>query len=197
MHGWGSRAPVPVLALRPASLSIPQAERDSHHNLVNAQRAGQGAPSILLRQIPIQPASGLNSSLSATLAGRVNFAALLLCLVFVIISHSHAPSAAFRLVLGSCVMRVPTRQSITYSAKDLCIVRSVDYPRLSVVARRNVVPPSGCRAVLFKISSIKCGSTLPAWFSFLAQSRLRQQWLVSSGFVERHHQILQLRGDVC
>ena len=74
---------------------------------------------------PIQPASCLNSSLSATLAGRVNFAALLLCLVFVIVSHSHAPSAAFRLVLGSCVMRVPTRQSIT-SAKDLCIVRSVD-----------------------------------------------------------------------
>ena len=147
-----------MLALRPASLSIPQAERDSHHNLVNAQRAGQGAPSILLRQVPIQPASGLNSSLSATLAGRVNFATLLLCLVFVIISHSHAPSAAFRLVLGSCVMRVPTRQSIT-SAKDLCIVRSVDYPRLSVVARRNVVPPSGCRAVLFKISSIKCDST--------------------------------------
>ena len=99
MHGWGSRAPVPVLALRPASLSIPQAERDSHHNLVNAQRAGQGAPSNLLRQIPIQPASGLNSSLSATLAGRVNFAALLLCLVFVVVSHSHAPSAAFRLVL--------------------------------------------------------------------------------------------------
>ena len=110
---------------------------------------------------PIQPASCRNSSLSATRAGRVNFAALLLCLVFVIVSHSHAPSAAFRLVLGSCVMRVPTRQSIT-SAKDLCIVRSVDYPRLSVVARRNVVPPSGCRAVLFKISSIKCGSTLPA-----------------------------------
>ena len=126
MHGWGSRAPVPVLALRPASLSIPQAERDSHNNLVNAQRAEQGAPSILLRQVPIQPASGLNSSLSATLAGRVNFAALLLCLVFVIVSHSHAPSAAFRLVLGSCVMRVPTRQSITYSAKDLCSVRSVD-----------------------------------------------------------------------
>ena len=75
---------------------------------------------------PIQPASCRNSSLSATLAGRVNFAALLLCLVFVIVSHSHAPSAAFRLVLGSCVMRVPTRQSITYSAKDLCIVRSVD-----------------------------------------------------------------------
>ena len=74
---------------------------------------------------PIQPASCRNSSLSATLAGRVNFAALLLCLVFVIVSHSHAPSAAFRLVLGSCVMRVPTRQSIT-SAKDLCIVRSVD-----------------------------------------------------------------------
>ena len=115
-----------MLALRPASLSIPQAERDSNHDLVNAQRAGQGAPSILLRQIPIQPASGLNSSLSATLAGRVNFAALLLCLVFVIVSHSHAPSAAFRLVLGSCVMRVPTRQSVTYSAKDLCSVRSVD-----------------------------------------------------------------------
>ena len=75
---------------------------------------------------PIQPASCRNSSLSATLAGRVNFAALLLCLVFVIVSHSHAPSAAFQLVLGSCVMRVPTRQSITYSAKDLCIVRSVD-----------------------------------------------------------------------
>ena len=75
---------------------------------------------------PIQPASRLNSSLSATLAGRVNFAALLLCLVFVIVSHSHAPSAAFRLVLGSCVMRVPTRQSIT-SAKDLSIVRSVDW----------------------------------------------------------------------
>ena len=74
---------------------------------------------------PIQPASCHNSSLSATRAGRVNFAALLLCLVFVIVSHSHAPSAAFRLVLGSCVMRVPTRQSIT-SAKDLCIVRSVD-----------------------------------------------------------------------
>ena len=74
---------------------------------------------------PIQPASCRNSSLSATRAGRVNFAALLLCLVFVIVSHSHAPSAAFRLVLGSCVMRVPTRQSIT-SAKDLCIVRSVD-----------------------------------------------------------------------
>ena len=77
---------------------------------------------------PIQPASCRNSSLSATLAGRVNFAALLLCLVFVIVSHSHAPSAAFRLVLGSCVMRVPTRQSIT-SAKDLCIVRSVDWLR--------------------------------------------------------------------
>ena len=76
---------------------------------------------------PIQPASCRNSSLSATLAGRVNFAALLLCLVFVIVSHSHAPSAAVQLVLGSCVMRVPTRQSIT-SAKDLCIVRSVDYP---------------------------------------------------------------------
>ena len=76
---------------------------------------------------PIQPASCRNSSLSATLAGRVNFAALLLCLVFVIVSHSHAPSAAFQLVLGSCVMRVPTRQSITYSAKDLCSVRSVDY----------------------------------------------------------------------
>ena len=89
------------------------------------------------------PAVG-ETSLSATLAGRVNFAALLLCLVFVIVSYSHAPSAAFRLVLESCVMRVPTRQSIT-SAKDLCIVRSVDYPRLSVVARRNVVPPSGCR----------------------------------------------------
>ena len=86
---------------------------------------------------PIQPASCRNSSLSATLAGRVNFAALLLCLVFVIVSHSHAPSAAFRLVLGSCVMRVPTRQSIT-SAKDLCIVRSVDYPRLSVVARHKL-----------------------------------------------------------
>ena len=74
---------------------------------------------------PIQPASRRNSSLGATLAGRVDFAALLLCLVFVIVSHSHAPSAAFRLVLESCVMRVPTRQSIT-SAKDLCIVRSVD-----------------------------------------------------------------------
>ena len=126
-----------MLALRPASLSIPQAERDSHLNLVNAQRAGQGAPSILLRQVPIQPASGLNSSLSATLAGRVNFAALLLCLVFVITSHSHAPSAAFRLVLGSCVMRVPTRQSITYSAKDLRIVRSVDYYVLSRLSRAN------------------------------------------------------------
>ena len=111
----------PQLALRPASLSKPQAERDSHQNYVNAQRAGQGAPSNLLRQSPIQPASCRNSSLGATLAGRVNFAALLLCLVFVIVSHSHAPSAAFRLVLGSCVMRVPTRQSIT-SAKDLCIV---------------------------------------------------------------------------
>ena len=132
MHGWGSRAPVPVLALRPASLYIPQAERDSHNNLVNAQRAGQGAPSNLLRQIPIQPASGLNSSLSATLAGRVNFAALLLCLVLVIVSLSHAPSAAFRLVLESCVMRVPTRQSIT-SAKDLCIVRSVDSARPSSI----------------------------------------------------------------
>ena len=127
MHGWGSRAPVPVRALRPASLYIPQAERDSHNNLVNAQRAGQGAPSNLLRQSPIQPASCRNSSLSATLAGRVNFAALLLCLVFVVVSHSHAPSAAFQLVLGSCVMRVPTRQSITYSAKDLCSVRSVDW----------------------------------------------------------------------
>ena len=86
---------------------------------------------------PIQPASCLNSSLSATLAGRVNFAALLLCLVFVIVSHSHAPSAAFRLVLGSCVMRVPTRQSITYSAKDLCSVRSVDsiWPRVRAAAR--------------------------------------------------------------
>ena len=128
MHGWGSRAPVPVLALRPASLSITQAERDSHHNLVNAQRAGQGAPSTYFVKPPIQPASRRNSSLSATLAGRVNFAALLLCLVFVIVSHSHAPSAAFRLVLESCVMRVPTRQSIT-SAKDLCIVRSVDLGR--------------------------------------------------------------------
>ena len=85
---------------------------------------------------PIQPASCRNSSLSATLAGRVNFAALLLCLVFVIVSHSHAPSAAFRLVLGSCVMRVPTRQSITYSAKDLCSVRSVD----SVRPRPSVAP---------------------------------------------------------
>ena len=89
---------------------------------------------------PIQPASCLNSSMSATLAGRVNFAALLLCLVFVIVSHSHAPSAAFRLVLGSCVMRVPTRQSITYSAKDLCIVRSVDYPRLRL-------RHAGCRSL--------------------------------------------------
>ena len=88
---------------------------------------------------PIQPASCRNSSLSATLAGRVNFAALLLCLVFVIVSHSHAPSAAFRLVLGSCVMRVPTRQSIT-SAKDLCIVRSVDstHFRLKISFPQNV-----------------------------------------------------------
>ena len=83
---------------------------------------------------PIQPASRLDSSLSATLAGRVNFAALLLCLVFVVVSPSHAPSAAFQHVLGSCVMRVPTRQSLTYSAKDLYSVRSVDYPRLSVGA---------------------------------------------------------------
>eukprot|EP01045_Picozoa_sp_COSAG04_P006422 COSAG04_NODE_315_length_17025_cov_118.870318_8_plen_195_part_00 len=76
--------------------------------------------------VDVQPASCLNSSLGGTLAGRVNFAALLLCLVFVVVSHSHAPSAAFQLVPGSCVMRVPTRQSITYSAKDLCSVRSVD-----------------------------------------------------------------------
>ena len=88
---------------------------------------------------PIQPASCRNSSLSATRAGRVNFAALLLCLVFVIVSHSHAPSAAFQLVLGSCVMRVPTRQSIT-SAKDLCIVRSVDSGMRNLAIAGNFQP---------------------------------------------------------
>eukprot|EP01045_Picozoa_sp_COSAG04_P054140 COSAG04_NODE_24028_length_328_cov_0.860262_1_plen_88_part_01 len=51
----------------------PQAERDLHPTLVNAQRAGQAAPSNLRRQNSIQPASRLNSSLRGTQAGRVNF----------------------------------------------------------------------------------------------------------------------------
>ena len=55
----------------------------------------------------------------------LDIATLLLSLVLVVVIYSCAPSAAFRLVLESCVMRVPTRQSIT-SAKDLCIVWSVD-----------------------------------------------------------------------
>ena len=125
MHGWGSRAPVPVLALGPPLSLYPR--RNVIHIITSLTHNGRGRERHLTYFVkpPIQPAPRHNSSLSATLAGQVNFATLLLCLVFVIVSHSHAPSAAFRLVLESCVMRVPTRQSIT-SAKDLCIVRSVD-----------------------------------------------------------------------
>ena len=107
--GWGSRAPVPSLPSGPPLSLNPRRKRDYMRTSLTPQRAGQETPTILLRQTSIQPASRLNSSLSATLAGRVNFAALLLCLVFVVVSHSHAPSAAVQLVLGSCVMRVPTR----------------------------------------------------------------------------------------
>ena len=124
--GRARERPSPCLPSGPPLSLYPR--RNVIHITTSLTHNGRGRERHLsyLVKPPIQPASGLNSSLSATLAGRVNFAALLLCLVFVIVSHSPAPSAAVQLVLGSCVMRVPTRQSITYSAKDLCSVWSVD-----------------------------------------------------------------------
>ena len=53
-------------------------------------------------------------------------AALLLSLVLVVVNYSCAPSAAFRLVHESGVVRVPAYLSHISTAKDLCSWRSVN-----------------------------------------------------------------------
>ena len=121
-------------------MALPARGTRAQHRISHRAAANRHGPrGARNSQSPIQPASRLNSSLGGAPAGWVNFAALLLCLVLVIISLSHAPSAAFRLVLESCVMRVPTRQSIT-SAKDLCIVRSVDFGLIQTKSNRKRFP---------------------------------------------------------
>ena len=54
-------------------------------------------------------------------------AALLLSLVLVVVNYSCAPSAAFRLVHESGVVRVPAYLSHISTAKDLCSWRSVNF----------------------------------------------------------------------